>query len=105
MCMSMRSTLIDHVVESAPDHRLFGKAIDQAPTRDVPGPVLAEVDCFLRDERFTCEDLLTLWKDADPEIPRINEARANAGGCRKAHSITLDSVRPGFHGVCDTVLT
>jgi eukaryotic-like serine/threonine-protein kinase len=25
------------------------------------------------------EDLLTLWKDADPEIPRINEARAEYG--------------------------
>ena len=38
------------IVESAPDYRLFRKAIDQARSRDVPGLVLAEVDYFLRDE-------------------------------------------------------
>ena len=43
--------LIDYLVESAPDHRLFRKAIDQARTRYVPGLVLAEVDYFLRDAR------------------------------------------------------
>ena len=43
--------LIDYLVESAPDHELFRKAIDQARTRYVPGLVLAEVDDFLRDER------------------------------------------------------
>lgn len=43
--------LIDYLVESAPDHRLFRKAIDQACTRYVPGLVLAEVDYFLRAER------------------------------------------------------
>ncbi|MET0167125.1 MAG: PIN domain-containing protein, partial [Vicinamibacterales bacterium] len=43
--------LIDYLVESAPDHGLFRKAIDQARTRYVPGLVLAEVDYFLRDER------------------------------------------------------
>ncbi len=43
--------LIDYLVESAPDHRHFRKAIDQARTRYVPGLVLAEVDYFLRDER------------------------------------------------------
>lgn len=43
--------LIDYLVESAPDHRLFRRAIDQARTRYVPGLVLAEVDYFLRDER------------------------------------------------------
>ena len=43
--------LIDYLVESAPDHRLFRQAIDQARTRYVPGLVLAEVDYFLRDER------------------------------------------------------
>jgi predicted nucleic acid-binding protein len=43
--------LIDYLVESAPDHRLFRHAIDQARTRYVPGLVLAEVDYFLRDER------------------------------------------------------
>jgi len=43
--------LIDYLVESAPDHRLFRNALDQARTRYVPGLVLAEVDYFLRDER------------------------------------------------------
>lgn len=43
--------LIDYLVESAPDHRLFRNAIDQARTRYVPGLVLAEIDYFLRDER------------------------------------------------------
>ena len=43
--------LIDYLVESAADHRLFRHAIDQARTRYVPGLVLAEVDYFLRDER------------------------------------------------------
>ena len=43
--------LIDYLVESAPDHRLFRNAIDQARTRYIPGLVLAEVDYFLHDER------------------------------------------------------
>jgi predicted nucleic acid-binding protein len=43
--------LIDYLVETAPDHRRFQDAIDQARTRYVPGLVLAEVDYFLRDER------------------------------------------------------
>ena len=43
--------LLDYLVESAPDHRLFRSAIDQARARYVPGLVLAEVDYFLRDER------------------------------------------------------
>jgi len=43
--------LIDYLVDSAPDHRRFRDAIDQARARYVPGLVLAEVDYFLRDER------------------------------------------------------
>jgi len=43
--------LIDYLVDSAPDHRRFRNAIDQARARYVPGLVLAEVDYFLRDER------------------------------------------------------
>lgn len=43
--------LLDYLVESAPDHRLFRNAIDQARARYVPGLVLAELDYFLRDER------------------------------------------------------
>ena len=40
--------LIDYLVESAPDHKLFRNAIGRARTRYVPGLVLAEVDYFLR---------------------------------------------------------
>lgn len=47
--------LIDYRVETAPDHRLFRTAIDQARARYVPGLVLAEVDYFLRDERRAME--------------------------------------------------
>jgi predicted nucleic acid-binding protein len=43
--------LLDYLVESAPDHRLFRNAIDRARTRYVPGLVLAELDYFLRYER------------------------------------------------------
>ena len=43
--------LLDYLVESAPDHRLFHNAIDRARTRYVPALVLADVDYFLRDER------------------------------------------------------
>ena len=43
--------LLDYLVESAPDYRLFRHAIDRARARYVPGLVLAEVDYFLRDER------------------------------------------------------
>jgi predicted nucleic acid-binding protein len=47
--------LLDYLVESAPDHRLFRSAIDRARTRYVPGLVLAELDYFLRDERRAME--------------------------------------------------
>jgi predicted nucleic acid-binding protein len=47
--------LLDYVVASAPDHRRFRSAIDQARTRYVPGLVLAELDYFLRDERRAME--------------------------------------------------
>ena len=43
--------LLDYLVESAPDHAVFRRAIDQARARYVPGLVLAELDYFLRDER------------------------------------------------------
>ena len=43
--------LLDYLVEGAPDHRSFRRAIDAARTRYVPGLVLAELDYFLRAER------------------------------------------------------
>lgn len=50
--------LLDYLVDSAPDHRLFRNAIDQARTRYVPGLVLAEVDYFLRDERSAMQGFM-----------------------------------------------
>ncbi len=43
--------LLDYLVATAPDHRVFRHAIDRSLTRYVPGLVLAEVDYFLRKER------------------------------------------------------
>jgi len=43
--------LIDYLVISATDHRLFRNVIERARTRYVPALVIAEVDYFLRDER------------------------------------------------------
>jgi predicted nucleic acid-binding protein len=50
--------LIDYLVESAPDHEQFRRAIDQARTRYVPGLVLAEVDYFLRGDRRAMQLLM-----------------------------------------------
>jgi predicted nucleic acid-binding protein len=44
-------SLLEYLVENAPDHRLFRNAIDKARTRYIPALVLAEVDYFLRNER------------------------------------------------------
>jgi len=50
--------LIDYLVASAPDHRAFRAAIDDARARYVPGLVLAEVDYFLRRERAAMRALI-----------------------------------------------
>ena len=47
--------LLDCLVESASDHKVFRNAIDEARTRYVPRLVLAELDYFLRDERQAME--------------------------------------------------
>ena len=52
------SALLDYLVESAPDHRLFRSAIDRARTRYVPALVLAELDYFLRNERRAMESFM-----------------------------------------------
>ena len=70
--------LIDYLVESAPDHRRFRKAIDQARTY-VPGLVLAEVDYFQRDERQAMqvfmEDLARgAFTYAPPTIGQLSRA-------------------------------
>ena len=46
------NALLDYLVESAPDHRLFRSAIDQARARYVPGLVLAELDDLPLTLRF-----------------------------------------------------
>jgi len=73
--------LIDYLVERAPAHGLFRKAIDQARTRYVPGLVLAEVDYFLRDER---QAMLVFMQDlaegaftyAPPTVGQLSRAMA-----------------------------
>jgi predicted nucleic acid-binding protein len=67
------------LVESAPDHRRFRTAIDQARTRYVPGLVLAEVDYFLRDERGAMqvfiEDLANgAFTYAPPTVGQLSRA-------------------------------
>src|SRR5262245_22675629 len=52
--------LLDYLVESAPDHRRFRNAINQARTRYVPALVLAEVDYVLRNE---CRAMQALMQD------------------------------------------
>jgi predicted nucleic acid-binding protein len=71
--------LVDYLVESAPDHALFRKAIDQSRTRYVPGLVLAELDYFLRDERRAMqafmEDLARgAFTYAPPDIGQLSRA-------------------------------
>jgi uncharacterized protein len=50
--------LLDYLVATAPDHRLFRAAIDRSRARYVPGLVLAEVDYFLRKERHAMRALM-----------------------------------------------
>ncbi|MBI4517640.1 MAG: PIN domain-containing protein [Deltaproteobacteria bacterium] len=50
--------LVDYLVESAPDHRVFRAAIDAARARYIPGLVLAEIDYFLRAERQAMRSLI-----------------------------------------------
>ena len=54
--------ILDYLVRSAPDHKLFRDAIDKARTRFVPALVLAEVDYFLRAE---CEAMHAFMEDLD----------------------------------------
>jgi predicted nucleic acid-binding protein len=50
--------LLDYLVATAPDHRLFRDAIDRSRARYIPGLVLAEVDYFLRSERRAMRALI-----------------------------------------------
>ena len=33
------------------------------------------LECFQRGARTACQDFLTLWKDADPDVPMLREAK------------------------------
>jgi predicted nucleic acid-binding protein len=73
--------LIDYLVKSAPDHRLFRRAIDRARTRYVPGLVLAEVDYFLRLERTAMQTFMGdlargAFTYAAPTLPQLARAMA-----------------------------
>jgi predicted nucleic acid-binding protein len=71
--------LLNYLVESAPDHRLFRSAIDRARRRYVPGLVLAELDYFLRDQRRAMElfmrDLAgSAFSYAPPTLDQLSRA-------------------------------
>ena len=82
--------LIDYLVESAPDHKRFRSAIDQARTRFVPGLVLAEVDYFLRDERSAMRTFMqdlargafTYAAPTPPQLARAMEIDRRYGDLR-----------------------
>lgn len=50
--------ILDYLVRGARDHRRFRAAIEAARARYIPGLVLAEVDCFLRNERKAMRALI-----------------------------------------------
>lgn len=71
--------LLDYLVASAPDHRLFKDAIHRARTRYVPGLVLAELDYFLRNERAAMRSFMHdlqrgAFTYAPPAIDQIRRA-------------------------------
>jgi predicted nucleic acid-binding protein len=71
--------LLDYLVSSAPDHRLFRNAIEEARTRYVPALVLAEVDYFLRHERramqaFMADVARGAFTYAQPSLDQLSRA-------------------------------
>jgi predicted nucleic acid-binding protein len=71
--------LLDYLVASAPDHRLFRNAIDEARTRYVPALVLAEVDYFLRHERRAMQAFMQdvargAFTYAQPSLDQVSRA-------------------------------
>ena len=73
------SALLDYLVKSASDHRLFRHALDRARARYVPGLVLAELDYFLRDERaamrrFMRDLVRGAFTYAPPAVDRLMRA-------------------------------
>jgi len=73
------SALLDYLVATAPDHRAFRRAMDEAQTRYIPGLILAEVDYFLRQERpamaaFMRDLSRGAFTYAPPTLPRLRRA-------------------------------
>jgi predicted nucleic acid-binding protein len=67
--------LLDYLVASAPDHRRFRNAIDEARTRYVPALVLAEVDYFLRHERRAMQAFMQdVFTCAQPSLGQLSRA-------------------------------
>ena len=71
--------LLGYLVATAPDHRLFRDAIDQARTRYVPALVLAEVDYFLRHERRAMQAFMQdvargAFTYAEPSLDQLSRA-------------------------------
>lgn len=67
-------------IETAPDHRAFREAIDRSRARYVPGLLLAEVDCFLCDERPAMRALMRdlargAFTYAPPTLALLERAR------------------------------
>ena len=75
--------LIDYLVESAPDHRLFRSAIDRARTRYVPGLVLAELDYFLRVERRAMEPFMRDLRVPHDHIQNPVHLRKRTAACAR----------------------
>ena len=82
--------LIDYLVASAPDHRVFRAAIDDARARYVPGLVLAEVDYFLRRERAAMRALIQ-------DIRRRAFIYAPPTEAQLSRALEVDAAYPGLH--------
>ena len=82
--------LIDYLVASAPDHRAFRAAIDDARARYAPGLVLAEVDYFLRRERAAMRALTQ-------DIRRQAFIYAPPSGAQRSRALEVDAAYPGLH--------
>ena len=79
--------LLDYLVAGARDHRAFRHAIDRAPTRYVPGLVLAELDYFLRNERTAMRRfMLDLHRGAFTYAPPAMDAIVRAMAIDERHA-------------------
>jgi predicted nucleic acid-binding protein len=66
--------LLDYLVESAPDHRVFRNAIDQARARYIPALVLAEVDERRAMQVFMQDVARGAFTYAPPSLGQLSRA-------------------------------